>query len=71
MSFEVRNALIEDLLKKLGRSLKAEMPLGFGFTLMIFDYGKTDGSAMFYISSADRQDMIKAMREFIQRYEAN
>ena len=34
---------------------------------MIFDYdkGSEDKGAMFYISSARREDMIKAMREFI------
>lgn len=68
MVFEIRNAEVEEKLRTIGRSLKDQMPEGFGFTLLIFSY--TPG-AMFYMSSAERTDMIAAMREFIAKHEYN
>jgi hypothetical protein len=38
---------------------------GLCFSLMIFSYGEQ--GSLFYISSAQRDDMIKTMREFIQK----
>jgi hypothetical protein len=70
MTYEVRNEEVEQVLRRLGRELKEEMPPGFGFTLMIFSYEEHEG-AMFYLSSASRNDMVKAMREFIAKFEEN
>jgi hypothetical protein len=67
MIYEVINKEIEGLLKDVGNGLKERMPDGWGFSLLIFSYG--DGGSMFYLSSAQRADMIKAMREFIEKFE--
>lgn len=67
MKYEVHNEEIEKLLNDLGRMIKQIVPDGYGFNLMIFSYG--EGGDMFYISSAQRQDMINAMKEFIAKYE--
>jgi len=64
-NFDVRAPEIETLLQDLGRSLKRRMPLGWGFTLFLSNYGP--GGAMFYISSVNREDMLKALVEFIER----
>lgn len=69
MAFEVRNAEAEAKLKEIGRVLKASMPPGFGFTLLITSYG--DGGSLFYVSSCERDSMIATMREFIQKHEHN
>ena len=68
MKYEIPNEEIEALLKDLGKSLKNRMPEGWGFNLMIFSYG--EGGSMFYLSSAQRNDMIKAMREFVDKFES-
>jgi|HubBroStandDraft_6_1064221.scaffolds.fasta_scaffold00550_18 hypothetical protein len=68
MAFEVRNTEIEELLRMLGRWLKEQMPEGFGFSLLIFSYKP---GSMFYTSSAERDTMIQAMREFIAKHEHN
>lgn len=59
---------LEAKARDIGRLLKRTMPKGVGFTLLLFDFGH-DGW-MTYLSSADRQDMIKAMREFIFKLES-
>jgi hypothetical protein len=66
--YEVRNPEVEKTLKNLGRLLKETMPPGYGFTLMMFGYKNDE---MFYMSSAEREDMIKVMREFIEKFGAN
>lgn len=64
--FQVKNALIEEQLKRIGREIKEKMPENWGFTIMMFDLNTNSGS-MFYLSSAERGDMIKAMQEFISK----
>ncbi len=71
--YQIRNAEIEAMLAMLGRLLKEKMPEGWGFTLLMFDYGEKTNQpgrdALFYTSSADRGDMILAMKEFIKKQE--
>jgi hypothetical protein len=66
--FEVRNPEIEGKLRDIGRTLKGQVPEGFGFALLIFSYKP---GSMFYVSSAERDTMIAAMREFIAKHEQN
>ena len=63
--FEVRNARIESELKGLGKTIAGKLPDGWGFALLIFSFG--DGGSTFYISNAQRDDMVKAMHEFMER----
>lgn len=63
--FEVRDKEAETTMRKIGGMLKQIIPEGMGFTFLLFDYG-SEGN-MFYISSAQREDMIKAMEEFIKK----
>lgn len=43
---------------------------GHGWTLLVFDFHRTDDqSRMNYISNARREDMLVAMKEFIARNE--
>ena len=67
-TFEVRNPEVEEKLRQIGRAVKADMPEGFSFTLLIFSY---EPGSMFYISSAERDGVIAAMREFIAKHEHN
>jgi hypothetical protein len=56
---------IQSLMNDIGHRIGERMPAGYGFMLMIFNYG--EGGSMFYISSGEREDMMRAMREFIQK----
>ena len=63
---------MRDVLRKLGGMI-AEIirddtgARHLGFALQIFEF---DGPAFFWISNADRGDMIKALQEFIARERA-
>lgn len=63
--YEVENEDIKLLLRSLGHKLGLSMPPGWGFALFLFSYG--EGGSMFYISSAQREDIIKSLQEFLAR----
>lgn len=43
---------------------------GYGFALLAFKFNTTEGR-MNYLSNAPREDMIKALREFLGNFEAD
>jgi predicted hydrocarbon binding protein len=65
--YEVENEQIKALLKELGSNIGKNMPKGWGFNLLIFQYGGP--GSLFYLSSANRSDMIRMMKEFISHEE--
>ena len=69
MKFEVRNEEAEKMLAEIGRLLKSACPKGYGFSLLVFSFG--EGGNMFYSSNARREDMIRAMQEFIAQFREN
>ncbi|MFN3686128.1 hypothetical protein [Salinarimonas sp.] len=44
-------------------------PRRVGFALLVFEFGKTEGGRVNYISNAQRAEMLTAMREYIARAE--
>lgn len=40
-----------------------------GFCLLTFEFGKTEGGRVNYISNGERSDMIAAMKEWLARAE--
>lgn len=69
MRYEVRDEKAEAMLKEIGTLLKAACPPGYGFSLLVFTFG--EGGNMFYSSNARREDMIRAMQEFIAKFREN
>ena len=63
-NYQVKNEQMETMLKEWGRKIKKTLPKGVGFTLFLYDYG--ENGSMFYLSTSERADMIKALEEFIQ-----
>lgn len=66
-NFEVENEIIHKLLKDIGAILNRAMPPNYGFMLMLFSYG--EGGDLFYMSSAQREDIRKVMLEFMKKME--
>lgn len=63
--YEVDLPEIQEILTALADSINEKLPEGWGFNLLLFNFGP-DG-LMFYISNAQRETMIKAMEEFLQK----
>ncbi len=53
------------LLQRLGGQIGSALPEGWGFNLLLFTYG--EGGSLFYISSAEKSDVLALMREYIKR----
>lgn len=58
---------LERSARKLGRRIAKAIPAGTGFLLFVFDFG--DEGNLAYLSNADRESMLTAMKEFIARQE--
>lgn len=56
---------IKSILNDLGGVVGRALPDGWGFVLLLFTYG--EGGSLFYISSANREDVIATMKEFIRK----
>jgi hypothetical protein len=49
----------------IGRTLREIMPPGSGFALIMFDFGEKGNMA--YVSSAEREDMIRLFVEVLEK----
>lgn len=67
---DLRRATLEEAERKcrdIARRIKAEMPPGWGFTVILNSFG--ENGLMTYLSSCAREDMIKALREMADKLE--
>lgn len=64
-NYEVHNPEIQATLRSIGAKIGGALPEGnkWGFMLMIFEYGQ--GGANFYMSSADRRDVMNLLKEWL------
>ena len=60
---------VKEKLQDIGKMIKNELPEGFGFALLSF-YFNAEGQLM-YVSNAKREDVVKAMEEFIEKTKEN
>ncbi len=73
--YEVPSPELKDKLQEMARYLKTQLPPGWQFSLFPMSEGPqglpNEGSqgATFYLSSAERQSMIRALKEFIRKEE--
>lgn len=61
-----RNEGIEEILKDIGHGIGDKLPPGWGFNLLIFTFKP---GATFYISNAQREDMIRELKDFTGKLE--
>lgn len=66
---EKYRAMLNALAHGIDDVLNPTKPNTVGFALLIFEFGKTEGGRVNYISNATREDMIAAMKEWIARAE--
>lgn len=66
---ELDNPAMKDTLNDMGAAIGLALPEGWGFTLMLFSYG--ENGELFYISSAERADVLNMLREFLQKAGVN
>lgn len=64
-NYKVFNEDIEFKLKELGELIGKNLPEGWGFSLLLFDFNAGDNGSLFYTSNGLREDLVMMMKEFI------
>lgn len=54
--------------RAIAAAIAEGLPEGIGFALLLFDFG--EGGNLVWISNANREDMVRALREQLARFEA-
>ena len=65
------NEIVKGRMKKIARKVDEELPSGYGFVVLAFNFGEGKDNEMMYVSNDNREDVVKAMQEFIQKTEQN
>ncbi len=61
---------IKGKLQNIAQNIDKELPEGFGFALLTFKFNaEPDTSNLMYVSNANRADIVKAMKEWIEKTE--
>lgn len=55
------------MLQSIAKDIQNKLPNGMGFTLLAYEFGEADYNKMLYVSNSKREDVIKAMLEFVDK----
>ncbi len=71
--FEIENEAVRKVLNEIAGKIGGALDEGWGFLLMLFSYDDSmvEGGGLFYLSSAERKDVMKMVREWMRRQEAS
>ena len=56
-----------DALQAIAKEIKEKLPEGMGFALLAYEFGEGDDKKMMYVSNSNREDVMLAMCEFLQK----
>lgn len=61
--------IIKSRMQIIAKKVKEELPDNFGFVVLAFKFNEK--GEMIYVSNANREDVVKSMKEFIEKTENN
>jgi hypothetical protein len=59
---EANNAL-----QSIAKDIKEKLPENMGFALLAYEFGEAEDKRMLYVSNSNREDVMKAMIEFLEK----
>lgn len=63
---------VKEKLQGIAQKIKEELPEGFAFVLLTAKFdAKPNEAKMMYVSNANREDIVQAMKEWIEKTENN
>ena len=65
------NELIKGKMKTIAKKVDEELPKGYGFVVLAFNFEEEKDNEMMYVSNANRQDIAEAMIEWIIKTKDN
>lgn len=69
MNQEEIEEIVKSRLQSIAKKVDKELPTGFGFVVLSFAFNNP--GQMMYVSNANREDIVKAMKEWIEKTENN
>ena len=62
-----REEQVNNMLQEIMQEIKNKLPEGMGFALLAYEFGDREGRRMLYASNSNREDVMKAMLEFVDK----
>lgn len=62
-----REQQANSVLQNIAKDIKAKLPKGMGFALLAYEFGEGDDKRMLYVSNSNREDVMVAMLEFLEK----
>ena len=62
-----REQQVKSVLQDISNEIKNKLPEGMGFALLAYEFGDGENRRMLYISNSNREDVLKAMLEFVDK----
>ena len=62
-----REEQVSDMMQEIMQEIENKLPEDMGFTLLAYEFGDKDGRKMLYASNSKREDVLKAMLEFVDK----
>ena len=62
-----REEQVNNMLQEIMQEIKNKLPEGMGFALLAYEFGDREGRRMLYASNSNREDVMKAMLEFVNK----
>lgn len=62
-----REQEVRDTLQSIAKDVEKKLPKGMGFTLLAYEFGEGEDKRLLYVSNSDRESVLKAMAEFLQK----
>ena len=62
-----REQQANNVLQNIAKDIKARLPKGMGFALLAYEFGEGDDKKMLYVSNSNREDVMLAMVEFLEK----
>lgn len=56
-----------DALQAIAKDIKEKLPENMGFALLAYEFGESEDKRMLYVSNSNREDVMKAMVEFLEK----
>lgn len=56
-----------DMLQEIMKDIQKKLPEGMGFTLLVYEFGDKEDRRMLYASNSNREDVMMAMLEFVDK----
>lgn len=62
-----REQQTSEMLQSIMNDIKEKLPENMGFCVLAYEFGDAEGRRMLYASNSNREDVMKAMLEFVDK----